>query len=126
MSTGISDTPALTWPAGQVTTVTVPVTLPAGRTLADWSDFVLTVREDPRWPRQGADLDAPCDPHGEAWAVALTAAGTPSGASLAFTLTVPFAPGVRRYVLDVVGLGGTAGEVPLVSAVWLSVSPSVY
>lgn len=123
----IRSTPLLEWAAGEAKAVTVEVTLPEGRTLADWGAFTLTVRADPLFPRQGADLAAYPDPGGDAWAVAVQAAGTPDAGAgtVAFQVTTPTAPGVRRYAVDVWGTGGSAGAAQIVPATWLTVTPSV-
>lgn len=123
----IAETPVLSWPAGQDQTVKVTPTLPSGRALADWSSFVLTVREDPLYPRAGAAAAAAAaaDPHADGWAVEVTAAGSAAAGVVTFTLTVPDAAGFRRYALDVWAVGGTPGDVQLVAATWLTVTPSV-
>ena len=124
----IRTSPAVEWPAGQQQLVTVAVTtLPAGRTLDDWDGFTLTVREDPDFPRTTAELGENLDPAGDGWAVAVTADGTADADedTVTFGLTVPAAPGPRRYALDVWGTGGTAGAVQLVPATWVTVLPSV-
>ena len=124
-ATGIQDL-GLEWPAGQRHIVKVTCTPAAGRTLADWAAFTLTIREDPEHPRAGGILSAPLDPAGDSWASAASIAGSVTGAvEVSFEVTAPSSPGKRRYVLDVWGTGGTAGAVCFLPATWLSVLPSV-
>lgn len=113
------------WPSGEAKAVTIPLTLPTGRTTADWDSFVATVYADPKWPRSGADLCADVDPKGDGWAVAATADGTAGGdAEVDVALTTPLPAGTRRYAVDVVGVGGAAGGQQLVPMTWLTVLPS--
>lgn len=120
----IRSTPELLWAAGERATVTVsPITLPTGRTLADWATFDLNVREDPAFRREGAEAGEVVD--AADWELAATAAGTVAGATLVFTLTLPAGAGWRRYVLAVWGRGGAAGDACLVYPTWLSLAPAV-
>lgn len=123
---GIQDL-CLAWPANQRTLLRVACTPAAGRTLADWATFTLTIRQDPAWPRAGSGLFVPLDPSQGAEPV-VQVNGTPDaapGVTVLFDFTVPADPGFRRYALDVRGTGGTAGEVAFLPATWLSVFPSV-
>lgn len=115
---------------GATTVVVSPITLASGRTLADWSSFVLTARADPRWPRKGSDASAAStavlDPAGDGWPEAASVAGAVVGSTLEFDVAAyTFAPGAKRYAFDVYGIGGTAGDSPLVTATWLTVLPDV-
>ena len=126
MSDLIADSPALEWAAGQsIDFELTPLTLKSGAVLADYGTFTLVVREDPRWPRQGADLDAPVDPSGDGWAVAVTATGTPATDKVTFSFAAPAGPGRRRYVMDVRSDGGTQGKVSWLDATWVSIRPEV-
>lgn len=122
----------LSWPAGQKQTVTltediVKSHLPTGRTLADYSSFVLTIREDPNWPRSGANLTVPLDPAVAGGTPEVTATGTAdvSAFTIVFSLNAPANPGYQRYAMDVQGLGGVAGPTQFYEATWLTVTPSV-
>lgn len=119
----------LAWAAGQQMLPSVNCILAPGRTLADWSSFVLTIRQDPKWIRAGTDLYDQPDPIGEGWTVVVQATGTPDPAggptAVQFSFATPTAPGVRRYVLDVWGLGGDAGAVAFISTTWLTILPAV-
>lgn len=122
--TGIQDL-GLEWVAGQRQLIKVVCAPAPGRTLADWAAFVLTIREDPDWPRGGGTLFVPLDPS-QGGTPAVQAAGTVTGGvEVTFDVTVPSNPGKRRYALDVWGTGGTAGAVCFLQATWLSVIPSV-
>jgi hypothetical protein len=112
------------------TLVVSPITLPSGRTLADWATFTLTVRADPDWDttfgrrigpnKPGADY---ADPEGEGWTVVLTLAGVVVGATLEFAISEAdsdIAAGLNRYAFDVYAEGGAAGRVELVPATWLT------
>lgn len=119
------------WTQGAFTLVVSPITLSSGRTLADWASFTLTVRADPRWPRTGADAAAKAianlDPDADGWAVAATITGTVVGSTLEFDVPADtVAAGVNRYSYDVYGVGGTAGNSPLVVATWVNVVAKVY
>lgn len=126
MSVAVSRTPKLEYPAGQRQTFTIDVKLPTGRTLADFSAFTLTVREDPLYPRAATLLDA-ADPAGQAWAtvsVSPTIAidTTDPADTLNVSFTVPTNAGERRYAFDVWGqltVGG--GYIELYPCTWLSV-----
>lgn len=125
--TGIQDL-CLEWPANQLQRITVVVTLGTGRTISDWTNFVFTIREDPDYPRTGADTE-PVNPINDvsAWELTSSTAGTvASSTSVVFSVTVPSDPGYRRYAFDVRGYGGTAGQTAFIPATWLSVIPSVY
>jgi hypothetical protein len=123
-ATGIQDL-CLEWPAKQRQILTAACHPSDGRTLADWDSFVLSIREDPGWPRSGGSIAVFLDPtQGEDPVVQVT--GTPmDGVNVEFVFTVPTNPGKRRYALDVRGIGGVAGEVAFIHATWLSVIPSV-
>lgn len=124
-ATGVQDL-CLEWPAKQRMIPTVRCTPAPGRTLADWDSFVLTIREDPLYPRSGGNLSLPLDPYGDGWAIAAQVTGVnEDGVNVAFAVTVPAGPGKRRYVLDVRGVGGVAGEVAFIPATWLNVGPAV-
>lgn len=114
------------WPANQKQQITLsPITLPIGRTLADFATFILTIRTDPLFPRSGTDLNAVISPEADGWTVATTASGSVVGATVVFDFNVPTLPGQRRYVFDARAEGGTGGPVALIPATWLSVSPRV-
>lgn len=109
-----------------------PITLTAGRTLDDWDEFVLTVREVPDWPRKWHQSADNADPYYDSWAevVALTFAA--GDVIVGDTLELPIAAaeidlpgGVERYAHDVRGLGGTAGEVTLRDPMFLTILPRV-
>jgi len=113
------------FPQGSFTLVVSPISLTSGRTLADWASFVLTVRQDPGWPRAGALLARPIvdnlDPVAGAWSVAATLTGTGVGTTLEFDFTAGLlSAGLYRYSFDVEGVGGTAGNSPLVVATWIA------
>lgn len=115
----------LSWPASQVQLVRVPITLADGHTIASWASFVLTIREDPDYPRSGADLYDPLNPVGS-WDAVVESAGTAYGSDeVRFSVTVPADPGIQRYALDVWGIGGTAGDACFIPATWLTVTPNV-
>lgn len=118
--------PAVELRAGQATVLVLdPVTLPEGRTLADWASFVVTLREDPLWPRRPFQAADDLDPPNDGWASAATGAGEVEGDTLELSFTAPALAGERRYALDVWGVGGTAGDVQLRQATWCNVYPSV-
>lgn len=112
--------------------VVSPITLPSGRALTDWDNFLLTWREDPLWPRVGYREAASLDPTGNNWtsvlSLTLAAGSAIVGSTLEFPLTASqttLAAGEFRYAFDVRGLGGTAGEVPLIDARWITLLPRV-
>lgn len=118
------------WPASQRQFVRVNVTLPVGRTFADWDSFVLTIREDPKWNNRSARDKETADPHGESWTVAKQVTGTAETAAvLLFDVdALPAAPGEQRYAFDVRGIGGVAGgsatgETELFPTTWLTIGP---
>jgi hypothetical protein len=123
-SESIRVSPEVEWPAGQVTNVIVTVDLPSGHVLTNWASFLLTLREDPKYPRVG-DVDCQnADPTAEGWASTLTASGSvASSTTLSFSLTTPAGAGWRRYAMDVWGIGGAAGNVCLFPTTWVSISP---
>lgn len=122
----IASTPCLEWPASQRQLVKVTCSPATGRTLADWASFVLTIRIDPNYPRSGGTLYDALDPSGDSWTASVTSTGSITGTTeVTFDLTVPSSPGIRRYALDVRGVGGTAGLVSFLPATWLTVTPSV-
>lgn len=117
--------PPLVWDALQDQTVRVPLTPRDTLTLADYGTFTLTIRQDPEWPRKGsaqADL-ATADPIADGWEVAATGTATAAAEDeeVELAVTVPADPGERRYALDVVASGGTAGRVQVVRSTWLTV-----
>jgi hypothetical protein len=121
----IRESPTISWPADQVTRLTLTVTLPAGRALTDWASFLLTIREDPEYPRAGTTkaTATSADPVGDEWASSLTASGTVATATtITFDFAVPSSPGYRRYRLDIWALDGTADDVPLFPSTWLTVT----
>lgn len=124
--TGIIDA-GITWQAGASMRPTLTVddglTLPAGRSLSSWDSYVLTIREDPLWPRTGADITAPVNPAADGWETTLTADGTVVSSSVSFPLTVPSSAGKKRYVFDIWGIGGV-GDYPLVRSTYLTVTGS--
>jgi hypothetical protein len=125
----IATTPVLSYPAGQRQRLSVTPVLAAGHALSDWGSFVFTLREDPLWGRAGADLTAlsTADPAGDGWEVVLTAAATvdPDDADAVFAVVDwPDAPGYRRYVLDLIALGGSIGPVQLLPMTWVTLTPS--
>lgn len=97
----------------------------SGLTLAAFTTFTLTVREDPGWPRSGMTLNLPLDPANAGGTPLLTVTGTPDGTNVKFTATWPTNPGRKRYAMDMWGSGGTAGDVQLLRATWLTLLPSV-
>ena len=117
--------PALEWAAGQAMAVSLtPIALPAGRTVADFSGFTLTIRADPSWPRSdmAAAQKASADPIAEGWSVAVTSAGAVTNSVPVFRFTSPSGAGTERYALDVFGtLADGSGEVQLYKCRWLSV-----
>lgn len=130
--TGIRDC-QLSWPSGQLQTVTltediVKSHLPTGRTLADYSSFVLTIREDPDWPRSGANLTVPLDPAIAGGTPIGTATGTAdvSAFTVVFSINAPTNPGYQRYVIEARGLGGVAGPTAFYETTWLTVTPANY
>lgn len=115
----------LQWTAGQRETVTLsPVTLPTGRTLADFASFTLTAWEDPKYPRSGADAVAAAAPVEDGWTVSLTAAGSVSGSTVVFNLTGPSASGIKRYAVGVIGTLSAGGDIDLLPVTWLDVLPA--
>lgn len=120
--------PAYEWAAGQQQVVSLtPLTLPSGRTVADFNGYTLTIRADPDWPRAGAagGQEGAADPIGDGWAVSLTASGSLVGSVPTFTFTVPSDAGIRRYAVDCWASLTSGGEVQLVRATWLTVGARV-
>lgn len=99
-----------------------PLTLPAGRVVADFSGWTLTVREDPDWPRSGATEAArdAADPKGDGWAVVLTVTGTVVDGVVTFALTMVAPAGYRRYSVDAWGALSAGGEIQVVEPLWLT------
>lgn len=95
----------------------------SGLTLAAFTTFTLTVREDPGYPRSGMDLSAPLDP--STWEETATATGTVDGTNVRFAVTVTASPGRKRYAMDMWSSGGAGGAVHLLPATWLTLLPSV-
>ncbi len=123
---GIRDL-CLAWAAGEKRVEKVEcVGLAPGTTLADYSSFVLTIREDPEWPRSGCRLTVPLDPAEAGGTPAVQATGTPGdGLEVTFILTAPASPGYNRYAFDVWGIGGAAGPTQIYQTTWLTILPSV-
>src|SRR6478735_9261166 len=106
-----------------------PITLPAGRALSDWPTFLLTWREDPRWPRTSfQQRDNTLDPY-DTWDVVLSLersaadAIQEAGAALWFPMTptlTALGAGTKRYAFDVRAGPGTSTEFPLVKATFLT------
>ncbi len=120
--------PALEWAARQTMTVRLsPLALPAGRVLADFDTFALTVRSDPTYPRTGATVTAAdtADPLGDGWSVAVEATGNVVDGIVTFSFNAPATAGRKRYALDVVGTLAGGGDVQLVYSTWLTVLPRV-
>jgi hypothetical protein len=116
------------WTSGAFTFVVDDITLTSGRTLADWDSFELSVWEDPEWPRTGAHAAkrtlANLDPVGDGWAEVTGSpfAGTVVSATVEFDVPAgTVSPGDERYVAAVRGIGGDAGDSPLVVASWVDV-----
>jgi hypothetical protein len=116
------------WTTGAFTLVVDPIDMTTGRTLADWDTFELTVWEDPRWPRGGADAAkktlANLDPVSGGWSEVTGSpfAGTVVTTTLEFDVPAgTVSAGVDRYVAAARGIGGDAGDSPLVVASWVSV-----
>jgi hypothetical protein len=105
-----------------------PITFPDSRTTADFASFTATIREDSKYPRRDFDPDDTIDPVLESWTVIATASGAASSSTAVyFDFTSADTDGLyasrRRYVVDAVGLGGTAGPACILSANWLTVYP---
>lgn len=117
----------LLWYRDQVSRLDLVVTLPTGRTLDDWASFLLTIREDPEWPNRGVTSSRKVDPLEDGWESILTASGSQVGVTnvVRFSFTVPANAGINRYTVDMWGIGGAAGNVPLFPATWLSVGGRV-
>ena len=121
--------PALSWAIGQNMTVFVtPLTLPVGRALTDFASFTLTIRQDPLWPRTGANQATrnTADPIGENWLAVVTSTGSltipPGGTSQVptFNFAMPNVAGLERYAVDVWGALNAGGLIQLVVATWLT------
>lgn len=112
--------------ASQATTLVLdPIELPSGRDLGDWASFVVTVREDPLWPRRPFQANDDLDPVNDSWSSAATGSGTVVGDTLELAFTAPSGAGDKRYALDVWGIGGSAGDCQLRQATWVTVLPRV-
>lgn len=102
------------------------ISLTSGRSLSDWASFTCTVRQDPGWPRYGAALAKSItdnlNPVADGWAVTATLTnGTVSAGTIRFTVSAgTFAAGLYRYSFDVEGVGGAAGNSPIVVATWVT------
>lgn len=120
----IRDEPAEV-PAGEPFSLVV-TPLPDGRQASEWAAFTATIREDPKFPREGAELGENLDPVGDGWTVIATASGTGSGTQVTFPFPagVPH-PGKNRYAVDAKGTGGTAGEAAILDTTWLTGLPRV-
>ncbi|VTR93196.1 unnamed protein product [Gemmata massiliana] len=127
----IREAPIYRWPALQAQTVRVECALRAGLSLSDYGTFTLTVRQDPEWPRSGPARPAvdAANPRSDGWSISTSSVGaidaSATNPTVVFTVTVPAAPGYRRYALDVVASGGIAGRVQLVDSTWLTVIPTL-
>lgn len=120
-------TTLLTCVAGDKFRLTVsPITFPSGRTTADFASWVSTIRADPEAPRRGLAVNPYVDPIGDGWEAVADAAGVASsGTAVYFDFTAAdmalLKPSDRLYVIDAVGLGGTAGPAAILAATWLKV-----
>ena len=120
--------PALEWAGGQDITLRLsPLTLPAGRTLDDFSTFALTIRADPAYPRSGSSAVAArtADPLGDGWPVAVSAVGQVVAGVVTFSFVTPSLAGRSRFALDVWGELDGGGEIQLVPTTWLTILPRV-
>lgn len=114
---------------GETVEVVVPVTLPAGRVLADFASFALYLWADPEFPREGSHAFVRANPAADGWVKVSTFAGTPAEASgdtpatVTYTGTLPAAGGYRSHVLAAWAIGGTAGDSCLVYPSWLTLVP---
>lgn len=120
---GIRDK-CLAWPAANLERVTLDADVAPG-TLANYSTFVLTIREDPEWPRSGSRLVVPLDPAEAGGTPIVQATGTADVAAntISFSVTTPTNPGYQRYAIDVKGTGGTFGPNQLYLTTWLTILP---
>ena len=110
-------------------TLRLTVTLGDGRALSEWTNFKISIREDPEWsttagPRQGAALVLPFDPEGDGWEEVQTATTTTTEAPnvLVFTLPGGLSPGVRRYSVDVHGYIAGAKDAHMLECSWATVA----
>lgn len=118
----------LVYTAGDHLNLRVKPKLQTGVTLADWGGFTLTIREDPDFPRltENDQLEADyLDPAAEGWPVVVTVAGTIDGDFVVFPTVMPLDAGEKRYVIDVVGTGGTLGRSNLYRPTWVSLTGNV-
>lgn len=122
-------TASITLTAGDAWRLIVsPISFPSGRDTGDFASFTATIREDPEYPRRTALSDPLIDPLSESWTVIATASGTASSTTAVYfdfttSQTDDLKASRRRYVVDAVGLGGTAGPAAILSANWLTVYP---
>ncbi len=128
----ILDTDLGRWAALEHKIVRVIVTLPTGRTLADWDSFVLTLREDPLYLHRSKQQLETADPHGEAWVIKSQVTGEIDedvANMLVFDIaSLPAFPGTNRYAMDVRGVGGVAApdsETSLYPSTWVDLQPAV-
>lgn len=110
-------------------TLRLTVTLGDGRTLAEWTNFKISIREDPVWsttagPRQGAALVLPFDPETDGWEEVQTVTSTTTEAPniLVFTLPGGLSPGVRRYSVDAWGVIAGSKDAHMLAASWATVA----
>lgn len=107
-----------------------PITFPDGRDTSDFDTWTATIREDNEYPRRTLLDDPLIDPVSEGWEVMGTASGTASSATAVYfdfsdAVMQLLKASVRRYVVDAVGFGGTAGPAAILAANWLKVLPRV-
>ena len=123
----IRESPVLSWAAGQEMAVQVSFTPRSGLTVSDYGTLTLTVREDPEWPREGEAVGEArqADPLNDGWESAASGTATATTSPVSISVTMPSGAGWRRYCVDVVADGGTAGRVQLVSPTWLTVTPTL-
>jgi hypothetical protein len=127
----IIGTTEITVVAGDKWRLTVsPISFPDDRDTGDFASFTATIREDPGYPRRPFADDSLVDPAGESWTTIATASGTASSATAVYfdfdeDDLEGLSGGFRRYVIDAVGLGGTAGPAVILKANWLTVYPRV-
>lgn len=122
--------PAIVWYPGQTLDFDCTgVTLANGRTLAEMDRLILSVREDPHWPRRPfQDPNEDMDPEKDGWEEVLLSEDGEAEDST----TVSFDPsstdtnlraGVKRYACEVVGEidGSPVVRVVIVPTTWLTV-----
>lgn len=105
-----------------------PISFPNGRDTGDFASFTATIREDPDYPRRTFYSDPLIDPVAEGWTTIATATGVVSSTTAVyFDFAANDLEGLKgsekRYVVDAVGLGGTAGPASILSTNWIKVLP---